>query len=137
MIERFSVSAPKALLNILDQFMQRSGYQNRSEAIRDLIRGLAVEEEWKGGKHEVVGTITLVYSHDAHDLADKLTDIQHSHYKSIISTTHIHLDAHNCLETLVVRGKAKKVKEIADRLISSKGVKHGKLVTATTGKELV
>jgi len=137
MIERFSVSVPKALLNILDQFMQRSGYQNRSEAIRDLIRGLAVEEEWKEGKHEVVGTITLVYSHDAHDLADKLTDIQHSHYKNIISTTHIHLDAHNCLETLVVRGKAKKVKEIADRLISSKGVKHGKLVTATTGKELV
>ena len=137
MIERFSVSAPKDLLGKLDQFMRKSGYQNRSEAIRDLIRGLAVEEEWKSGKHEVVGTITLVYSHDSHDLADRLADIQHSHHKNIISTTHIHLDEHNCLEALVVRGKAKKIKEIADRLISSKGVKHGKLVTTTTGKELV
>lgn len=137
MTERFSVSLPTDLLDKLDQFMQKSSYRNRSEAIRDLIRGLAVEEEWKSGTHEVVGIITLVYSHDSHDLADRLTDIQHSHHKSIISTTHIHLDEHNCLEALVVRGKAKKVKEIADSLISAKGVKHGKLVTTTTGKELV
>lgn len=117
--------------------MKESGYQNRSEAVRDLIRGMAVEEEWKSEKHEVVGTITLVYSHDSRDLADKLTDIQHSHHKNIISTTHVHLDEHNCLETLIVRGKAKKIKEIADSLISAKGVKHGKLVTTTTGKKLI
>jgi len=137
MIERFSVSLPKDLLDRLDRFMKESGYQNRSEAVRDLIRGMAVEEEWKSEKHEVVGTITLVYSHDSRDLADKLTDIQHSHHKNIISTTHVHLDEHNCLETLIVRGKAKKIKEIADSLISAKGVKHGKLVTTTTGKKLI
>lgn len=137
MIKRFSVSIPQDLLKKLDRFMDNSGYQNRSEAVRDLIRGLAVEEEWKTGKQEVVGTITLVYSHDSHDLADKLTDIQHSHHKNIISTTHIHLDEHNCLETLVVKGKAQKIKAIADMLISARGVKHGKLVTTTTGKGLV
>jgi len=136
MIKRFSVSIPQDLLKKLDRFMDNSGYQNRSEAVRDLIRGLAVEQEWKTGKQEVVGTITLVYSHDSHDLADKLTDIQHSHHKNIISTTHIHLDEHNCLETLVVKGKAQKIKAIADMLISARGVKHGKLVTTTTGKGL-
>ena len=102
----------------------------------DLVRGLAVEEEWRSGKQEVVGTITLVYSHDSHDLSDKLTDLQHQNHKNIVSTTHIHLDEHNCLEVLVVKGKAAKVKEIADGLIAAKGVKHGKLVTTTTGRKI-
>lgn len=136
MIQRFGVSIPKELLEKLDLYMKKSGYQNRSEAIRDLVRGLAVEEEWRSGKQEVVGTITLVYSHDSHDLSDKLTDLQHQNHKNIVSTTHIHLDEHNCLEVLVVKGKAAKVKEIADGLIAAKGVKHGKLVTTTTGRKI-
>ena len=136
MIKRFGVSIPADLLNRLDAVAKKKGYSNRSEAIRDLIRDRLVEEEWKEKGKEVVGTVTLVYNHEARELTDKLTDLQHSHYKNIVSTTHIHLDEHNCLEVLVVKGKGQKVKEIADRLISTKGVKHGKLVMTTTGKEL-
>jgi len=136
MIKRFGVSIPEDLLNKLDRLARKKGYHNRSEAIRDLIRDRFVNEEWELKDREVVGTVTLVYSHDSHELADKLTDIQHSHYKNIISNLHAHLDEHNCLEVLVVKGKSQKVKEIADRLIATKGVKHGKLVMTTTGKEL-
>lgn len=128
MTKRFGVSIPDELLVKLDKLAKKKGYANRSEAIRDLIRDRFVDEEWSSVSGEVVGTVTLVYNHHAHDLSDKLADLQHSHFKNIISTTHIHLDEHNCLEVLVVRGKSRKVKEIADRLISTKGVNHGKLV---------
>lgn len=137
MIKRFGVSIPKELLDKLDRLAKKKGYANRSEALRDLIRDRFVEEEWASVSGEVVGTVTLVYNHHAHELSDKLTDLQHSHYKNIVSTTHIHLDEHNCLEVLVVRGKSQKVKEIADRLIATKGVKHGKLVMTSTGRNLV
>jgi CopG family nickel-responsive transcriptional regulator len=136
MTKRFGVSIPDELLAKLDKLAKKKGYSNRSEVLRDLIRDRFVEEEWTSVSGEVVGTVTLVYNHHIHDLSDKLADLQHSHFKNIISTTHIHLDEHNCLEVLVVRGKSLKVKEIADRLISTKGVKHGKLVMTTTGKEL-
>lgn len=137
MIKRFGVSIPDELLTKLDKLAKKKGYSNRSEALRDLIRDRFVEEEWSAGSKEVVGTVTLVYDHHTHELSDKLTDLQHSHFRNIISTTHIHLDEHNCLEVLIVRGKSQKVKEIADRLISTKGVKHGKLVMTSTGKNLV
>jgi CopG family nickel-responsive transcriptional regulator len=136
MTKRFGVSIPDELLAKLDKLAKKKGYSNRSEVLRDLIRDRFVEEEWSGGDTEVVGTVTLVYNHHAHDLSDKLADLQHSHFKNIISTTHIHLDEHNCLEVLVVRGKSRKVREIADLLIATKGVKHGKLVTTTTGKQI-
>jgi len=136
MTKRFGVSIPDELLLKLDTLAKKKGYSNRSEVLRDLIRDRFVDEEWAGGNTEVVGTVTLAYNHHAHDLSDKLADLQHSHFKNIVSTTHIHLDAHNCLEVLVVRGKSQKVKEIADRLISTKGVKHGKLVMTSTGKGL-
>jgi CopG family nickel-responsive transcriptional regulator len=136
MLKRFGVSIPDDLLNKLDRLADKKGYSNRSEVIRDLIRDRFVEKEWELGDKEVVGTVTLVYNHESHELADKLTDLQHHYHKNIISTTHIHLDEHNCLEVLVVRGKAPKIKGIADLLISTKGVKHGKLVMTTTGKEI-
>lgn len=134
-LERFGISIPKDLLKRFDQAISKKGYPCRSEAIRDLMRDNLVGEAIQKDK-EVIGTLTIVYNHEVRDLADKLTDLQHHHYKNIISTTHIHLDKHNCLEVLVVKGKSQKVKEIADRLISTKGVKHGKLTMTTTGKEI-
>ncbi|MBI4824064.1 MAG: nickel-responsive transcriptional regulator NikR, partial [Nitrospirae bacterium] len=105
-------------------------------AIRDLIRDSLVKEEWKEKDTQTAGTITLVYSHDVRELSDTLTDLQHSFYRSIVSSMHIHLDEHNCIEVLVVKGKAKDIKKIADRLIGTRGVKHGKLTLTTTGKNI-
>ncbi len=133
-ITRFGISLDRALLERFDRLIGEKGYANRSEAIRDLIRDNLVREEWEAGNIETVGTITLVYSHDTRELADTLTDLQHHNHTSIISTMHIHLDEHNCLEVLVVKGKGKDMKKIADRLIGTKGVKHGKLTVTTTGK---
>lgn len=125
-----------ALLEKFDRLIKAKGYANRSEAVRDLVRDHLVEKEWEAVKGEVVGTVTLVFDHHVHDLADKLTDLQHAYFKNIISSTHIHLDEHNCLEVLVVRGKSEVVKTIANKLISTKGVKHGRLAMTSTGKEL-
>lgn len=135
MTKRFGVSIPDELLAKLDKLAKKKGYSNRSEVLRDLVRDRFVDEEWTALSGEVVGTVTLVYNHHAHDLSDKLNDLQHSHFKNIVSTTHIHLDEHNCLEVLVVRGKSQQVREIADRLIATKGVKHGKLVMTSALRE--
>jgi CopG family nickel-responsive transcriptional regulator len=93
-------------------------------------------QEWQGATGETVGTITIVYSHEKRELPDLLTRLQHLHHNLIISSMHIHLDEHNCLELIAVRGKARDIKKIADRLIGAKGVKHGKLSLTTTGKRL-
>jgi CopG family transcriptional regulator, nickel-responsive regulator len=124
------------LLKQFDKYITEKGYENRSEAIRDLIRNNLVEKEWKVGTGEVVGTITIIYNHHKRELQDILTNIQHKYHTSMISTLHVHLDSHNCLEVLVVKGTAKAIKIIADRLIGTKGVKHGKLTTTTMGKDL-
>ena len=136
-LTRFGISIDDRLLKRFDDLIQQKGYVNRSEAIRDLIRGALVEDQWARGEEETVGTITLVFDHHTRDLSDKLTEQQHTHHDAIVSTLHVHLDAHHCLEVVVVKGKAKEVKRLADELIGTKGVKHGKLVTSTTGRELV
>ena len=133
---RFGISMDDELLGSFDRLIEQKGYANRSEAIRDLIRAALVELEWEEGEKDGVGTVTLVYNHHVRDLADKLTEQQHAQHDRIISTLHVHLDAHNCLEVLVVRGKAREVIKIADELIGVKGVKHGKLVMTTTGEGL-
>ncbi len=133
---RFGVSIDESLLRQFDELIQDKGYQNRSEAVRDLMRDALVERQWTREDEETVGTVTLVYDHHTRDLADKLTEHQHSHHHAIISVLHVHLDAHNCLEVAVVRGTAREVRRLADELIGTKGVKHGKLVTTTTGKDL-
>jgi len=133
-LTRFGISLDSGLLGSFDRLIPGKGYANRSEAIRDLIRDALVREEWEEGTAETAGTITLVYSHETRELQDTLTDLQHGHHAAIVSTMHIHLDGHNCLEVLVVRGKGRDLKRIADRLIGTKGVKHGKLTLATTGK---
>jgi CopG family nickel-responsive transcriptional regulator len=129
---RFGISMDDKLLESFDRLIDRKGYANRSEAIRDLIRAAQVELEMEEDHADAIGTVTLVYNHHVRDLSDKLTEQQHSHHDQIVSALHVHLDAHNCLEVLVVRGKAGEVRRIADELIGVKGVKHGKLVMTTT-----
>ncbi len=133
---RFGVSIPDDLLEKFDVLIGQKGYTNRSEAIRDLIRDRLVEDEWSASDHEVVGTVTVVYNHEQSDLAQKLTEIQHRRHQLVISSLHVHLDQHNCLEVLIVRGRSEDVKTVGQLLISTRGVKHGKITMTTTGQEL-
>ncbi len=135
-IVRFGISLDPMLLERFDRRIEKKGYANRSEAIRDLIRDSLVTEEWESAAAEAVGTVTLVYSHETRELTDTLTDLQHLYLRTIIASMHVHLDEHNCLEVIILKGKAKDVKAIADRLVGTKGVKHGKLSVTTTGKHL-
>jgi CopG family nickel-responsive transcriptional regulator len=133
---RFGVSMDGRLLARFDQLIAEKGYANRSEAIRDLIRDELVEQSWEEDDEETVGTITLVYDHEVRDLSERLIDFQHQVHGAVISSLHVHLDKHNCLEVLVVRGKGREIRKVADRLIGTRGVKHGKLVTTTTGRDV-
>ena len=133
---RFGISLDEKLLASFDQLIEQKSYMNRSEAIRDLIRASLVEERLGSEDQEAVWTVTLVYNHHVRDLSDKLTEHQHSHHDQIISSLHVHLDAHNCLEVLIIRGAVKAIKQIANELIGVKGVKHGKLVMTTTAEDL-
>ena len=133
---RFGVSIEDSLLEQFDKLIKEKNYSNRSEAIRDLIRNELVRREWQDSNSESVGTITLIYNHHIGDLGNILTDIQHNYNQFIISTMHVHLDHDNCLEVLVVKGRTSIIREIANKLISIRGVKHGKLVTTTTGKHV-
>jgi len=135
-IVRFGVSIEAGLLERFDELLETKGYVNRSEALRDLIRNALVEDQWNRSDEEIVGTVTLVYDHHTRDLTDKLSEHQHNWHDKIISVLHVHLDRHHCLEVLVVRGQTGEVRKIADSLIGTKGVKHGKLVTTTTGQDL-
>lgn len=132
---RFGVSLDHQLLDDFDRLIARKNYASRSEALRDLIRDNLVGQEW-GEDKETVGTITLVYDHHVRDLTEKLTDIQHDYERLILSAMHVHLDHAHCLEVLAVRGKGREIRKVADRLIATKGVKHGKLTMTTTGQRL-
>ena len=134
---RFGVSIPQPLVAAFDRRVRKKGYHTRSEAIRDIIRDYLVEGEWEGQSGPVVGTITVVYGHGTRELTQALTELQHQYHAEICCATHVHLDEHNCLEVIVVKGKARQVQAIADRLISTRGVKHGKLVCTTTGRGLL
>ncbi len=133
---RFGVSLDSDLLEKFDTLCEEKCYQTRSEAIRDLIRNTLVQKEWEDLNREMVGTLTLVYDHHQSDLAQKMTEIQHSSLDVIVTSLHIHLDHHNCMEVLILRGPGQDLKATAERLISTKGVKHGKLNLATTGQDL-
>ena len=136
-VVRFGISIDERLLEKFDQHIDDKGYSNRSEAVRDLIRSALVDEQWANDdQRELVGTVSLVYNHHTRELSDKLTEHQHSHHRNIISALHVHLDEHHCLEVVVIRGKAKEIRRLADELIGTKGVKHGKLMTSTTGEGL-
>jgi CopG family transcriptional regulator, nickel-responsive regulator len=135
-LARFGVSLSRSLLKELDRMILEKGYRNRSLAISDMVRDYLVEHEQKSGDSEVAGTVTLVYDHHRPNVQETLTDLQHKHLDKIISSLHVHLDHHNCLEVLVVRGKASVVKSVAEHLIAVRGVKHGKLMLTSTGKDL-
>ncbi len=132
---RFGVSLEDSLLKDFDRLIDDKKYPNRSEAIRDLIRDSLVEDEWKKQK-DVAGTVTLVYDHHKRELMDLIVDIQHEYQDMIVSSQHAHLDHHNCLEVIIVRGKSDKIKGLSDRLRAVKGVKHGSLTLTTLGRKI-
>ena len=135
-LSRIGVAIDSGLLNKFDRLIARRGYTSRSEAFRDLIRDELVERTWESPDSQVVGTVTLVYDHHVRMLNEKLTGIQHDFHRLILSTLHVHLDHDNCLEVLVIRGKSAEVRKVADALISTKGVKHGRLTITTSGAGL-
>jgi len=135
-VTRFSVSMEPELLEKFDSLAAQLGYDNRSEAVRDLIRDRLVRDQWQESRGEVAGTVSLLYDHHELDLPQRLTDIQHDHHEAILSTVHVHLDHHNCLEVLLLKGPVYSVRGLAERLIATKGVKHGTFSMTSTGDSL-
>ncbi len=133
---RFGVSISAQLLSQFDHLIGQKGYVNRSEAIRDLIRKHLVEHEWEQGDKETIGTLTIVYNHHVRELSDRLDHLQHKHYNNVTATMHVHLDEHNCLEVMILRGKPAEIRSLADHILGVKGVKHGKFVMTSLGREL-
>ncbi len=129
-VERVGVSFEPELLKKFDDLIKAKGYTNRSEAIRDLIRKALIETEIEKG--EAIGTLTIIYNHDEGNITNKLLHLQHHHHEEILSTTHVHVDEHTCLEVIIVRGKAEKIRKLADKIKAMKGVKYGELVIAKT-----
>ncbi len=132
---RFGISLEKDLSEQFDKRIKHKAYSSRSEAIRDLIRQDLVQQQWQEGD-EVAGAITLIYDHHKRELLNKMTDIQHDFQKVIISAQHVHLDHHNCLEIVAVKGNPSEVQKLADKLKAVKGVRHTTLSMSTTGKGL-
>ena len=130
-LSRIGVAIDSDLLRRFDRFIAQKGYENRSEAFRDLIRDRLVGSAVVAPDALVAGTVTLIYDHHTRLLPEKLTDLQHEHHQVIISTLHAHLDHDSCLEVVVLRGKSRDVQRLADRLISTKGVQHGRLVMSS------
>jgi len=135
-ITRFGVSIDTPLIRRFDQWMSRSGYTNRSEAIRDLIRARLVEEDIQSPVTDGLGVLSLVYDHHQRELEEKLTDLQHKHHRVIIASTHVHVDHDNCLEVVLLKGKVGLLQTVAKELGSFKGVKHSKFVLTSTTKHL-
>jgi CopG family nickel-responsive transcriptional regulator len=130
-LRRFGVSMGDELLDEFDKLITRKGYATRSEAISDLVRHALAEDVLADDKAEAIASVSLVYNHHVRNLTAKLTETQHKALDLITSALHVHMDADNCLEVLVVRGPLGQVRELANNLISIKGVKYGKFVTTT------
>ncbi|RCK73568.1 MAG: Nickel responsive regulator NikR [Ignavibacteriae bacterium] len=126
-LTRFGISMEESLLNQFDKLILGKGYNNRSEAIRDLVREKIVEENTEYSNQEVFGALVFIYDHHKRDLEKNLSNFQHDYYKNIISTTHVHISHDECLEVIILKGKASLLKTIADQLLSFKGVLNGKL----------
>jgi CopG family nickel-responsive transcriptional regulator len=127
-LSRIGIAIDTDLLNRFDRSIRNSGYTNRSEAFRDLIRDRLVSETTSAPDATVVGSVTLIYDHHAHGVGEKLTELQHAFHQLVVSTSHAHLDHESCLEVLIVHGKSAEVEQFADRLMGLKGVQHGRLV---------
>lgn len=135
-IARIGIAISEDLLKEFDDLIAKRSYTNRSEAFRDLVRNALVEEISGSPDSEVFGTVTLVYDHHARLLSGRLTELQHRHFASIMSTLHVHLDHDNCLEVILVRGRSSQVQDLANALIAIKGVKHGRFVLTASGRLL-
>ena len=135
MLKRFSVSMEAELIDQFDAFIRARGYENRSEAIRDLFRKEFVQETWDLDG-EVAGVITLAYDHHQPQLQQKITEIQHESHELITAVTHVHMDHDNCLEAVIVKGRASAIRELAERMIALRGVKNGHLTMSCTGRNL-
>ena len=130
-LSRIGVAIDSELPRDFDRFIEKKGYQSRSEAFRDLIRDRLVDSAVVAPNALVVGTVTLIYDHDTRLLPEKLADLQHLHHGVVIPTLHAHLDGNNCLEVVLLRGKSRDVQELGALLISTKGVQHGRLVMSS------
>lgn len=132
---RLSLSIEKPLFDQLEKLVDKSGYENRSEFVRDMIRDRLVKTQWDKNQ-EVLGTITLIYDHHHRQLSEKLIHLQHHHHATVLASTHVHLSHDLCAEVVIVRGKASLVRELADLMHQQKGVLHAELSMASTGTEL-
>jgi CopG family nickel-responsive transcriptional regulator len=132
---RLSLSLDRALLDRLQDMIAESGYTNRSEFVRDLLRDQIVQRQWELNE-EAIGTITVLYDHHARMLSEKLTDLQHDHHENVMATMHVHLDEHLCVETVLVRGPAEQLRRLANAIRQQRGVLHATLSTSSTGRTL-
>ena len=130
---RFSVAIGGELLQKFDHYRETHQYPNRSEAVRGLMRAALIEDVITVDESDAMGVVTLVYNHHAGRISERLTEIQHLHLERVVTTTHVHLDAHRCLEVILLRGSAKLIRELSDSLIGTKGVESGRLVLTAAG----
>lgn len=135
-LERVSISLEKPLLKKLEKLIAGSKYENRSEFIRDLIRGQLVQNEWETSNAEVIGTVTMIYDHHQRQLSERLTDIQHDHHHHVLATTHVHLDHDLCAEMIMIKGPPAVIRALADQLRQQRGVLHASLSIGSTGQKL-
>ncbi len=135
-LKRFGVSIEEKLLKKFDQYISKKKYHNRSEALRDLIRKELIDESWSDKNMEVAGAVIIVYDHHRKELVENLVGIQHNYHDIIISSQHVHLDHHNCLEIIVVKGGIRKVYKLEEELKVAKGVKHAALSKSTLAKDI-
>jgi CopG family nickel-responsive transcriptional regulator len=133
MVKRFGISLENELLSEFDKLIKKKGYLNRSEAVRDLIRDALIKEEWIEGDKQTTGIVIIIYDHHQYDLAQKMTGIQHNHYEMIIASLHSHLDEQNCLEVILLKGRAGDLQHISNMIISTNGVKFGRFIPASSG----
>ncbi|WP_455367989.1 nickel-responsive transcriptional regulator NikR [[Eubacterium] cellulosolvens] len=128
-ITRTSITLPKSLYVSLNSMLDEMGYPNRSKAIQDAITALLAEHKWlKEEKGERTGVLVVIYDHDKPGVNKKLIDVQHAYREEIISSTHIHLDEHNCLETVTIKGEAPRLRKLIEELKIKKGVKEAKFI---------
>ncbi|KFZ38475.1 nickel responsive regulator [Shewanella mangrovi] len=129
-IQRFTVSLPQSLFEEIETDIASRGYQSRSEYIRDLFRDRIVDKQWNDSVEDVVGVLTLIFDHHQRGLSEKLIEIQHNHLVHILCSTHVHIDHHRCLETIILKGQAKEVNHLVNQIAALKGVNVARLSRA-------
>ncbi len=130
-VKRISMSLPPKLLLEFDKAMKKAGFSDRSKAIQTAIHSFIDEYDWKAGDNKTgAGTITMLY--DNHTYDQDSTHTQHDYTDIISAATHVHLDHNNCLETIMVKGKIKRIKELAKNISENRGIKSLKVYFVTT-----